>query len=30
MPAVVLLAPPLFSADVFSYIDYARLGAIHG
>jgi hypothetical protein len=27
---VVLLAPPLFSADVFSYIDYARLGAIHG
>ena len=28
--AVVLLAPPLFSADVFGYIDYARLGAIHG
>jgi hypothetical protein len=27
---VALLAPPLFSADVFSYIDYARLGAIHG
>lgn len=27
---VFLLAPPLFSADVFSYIDYARLGAIHG
>jgi hypothetical protein len=27
---IVLLAPPLFSADVFSYIDYARLGAIHG
>jgi alpha-1,6-mannosyltransferase len=28
--AVFLLAPPLFSADVFGYIDYARLGAIHG
>jgi hypothetical protein len=34
--AVVLLvlgfafAPPLLSADVFSYIDYARLGAEHG
>jgi hypothetical protein len=27
---VFLLAPPLFSADVFGYIDYARLGAIHG
>jgi len=27
---VFLLAPPLFSADVFSYIDYARLGAVHG
>jgi alpha-1,6-mannosyltransferase len=25
-----LLAPPLFSADVFGYIDYARLGALHG
>jgi hypothetical protein len=24
------LAPPLLSADVFSYIDYARLGAAHG
>lgn len=24
------LAPPLLSADVFSYIDYARLGALHG
>jgi alpha-1,6-mannosyltransferase len=24
------LAPPLLSADVFSYIDYARLGAEHG
>jgi alpha-1,6-mannosyltransferase len=28
--AVFLLAPPLFSADVFGYIDYARLGAVHG
>ncbi|HEY1540343.1 MAG TPA: glycosyltransferase 87 family protein [Solirubrobacteraceae bacterium] len=27
---VFLLAPPMFSADVFGYIDYARLGAIHG
>jgi Glycosyltransferase family 87 len=25
-----LLAPPLMSTDVFSYVDYARLGAIHG
>jgi alpha-1,6-mannosyltransferase len=24
------LAPPLLSADVFSYVDYARLGAAHG
>lgn len=24
-----LLAPPLGSADVFGYVDYARLGAIH-
>jgi uncharacterized membrane protein len=27
---VFLLAPPLFSADVFGYIDYARLGELHG
>jgi hypothetical protein len=27
---VFLLAPPLYSADVFGYIDYARLGAVHG
>jgi alpha-1,6-mannosyltransferase len=27
---VFLLAPPLFSADVFGYINYARLAAIHG
>jgi alpha-1,6-mannosyltransferase len=24
------LAPPLLSTDVFNYIDYARLGALHG
>ncbi len=28
--AVFLLAPPMFSADVFGYIDYARLGVLHG
>jgi alpha-1,6-mannosyltransferase len=28
--AVYLLAPPLLSQDVFSYIAYARLGAEHG
>lgn len=28
--AVFLLAPPLLSQDVFSYIAYARLGADHG
>ncbi|MEA2274856.1 MAG: alpha,6-mannosyltransferase, partial [Solirubrobacteraceae bacterium] len=27
---VFLLAPPIFSADVFGYIDYARLGVVHG
>src|SRR4051812_20146501 len=25
-----LLAPPLLSADLFGYIDYARIGAVHG
>ncbi len=25
-----LAAPPLFSADVFGYLDYARLGVLHG
>jgi Glycosyltransferase family 87 len=25
-----LLAPPLFSADVFGYVDYARLDVLHG
>jgi Glycosyltransferase family 87 len=25
-----LLAPPLFSADVFGYVDYARLHVVHG
>lgn len=34
--AIVLLvvgfaaAPPLFSHDIYSYVDYARLGALHG
>jgi alpha-1,6-mannosyltransferase len=28
--AVFLLAPPLLSTDIFSYLDYARLGAVHG
>jgi uncharacterized membrane protein len=27
---VFLLAPPLFSADVFGYVDYARLALAHG
>jgi hypothetical protein len=28
--AIFLLAPPLFSADVFGYVDYARLSVLHG
>jgi Glycosyltransferase family 87 len=28
--AVVLLAPPLFSTDVFSYMAYGRIGALYG
>src|SRR4051794_21236269 len=28
--AAFLLAPPLLSSDVFGYIDWARLGAVHG
>jgi alpha-1,6-mannosyltransferase len=28
--ATFLLAPPLFSADVFGYVDYARLYVLHG
>lgn len=28
--AAFALAPPLLSQDVFSYIDYARLGVLHG
>ena len=28
--ALVLLAPPLLSTDIFSYQAYARLGAIYG
>lgn len=27
---VALVAPPLFSADVFGYLNFARLGALHG
>ncbi|HVS29689.1 MAG TPA: hypothetical protein VHE14_09060 [Solirubrobacteraceae bacterium] len=30
MHVIFLLAPPLLLADVFNYIDYARLGAVHG
>ncbi len=26
---IFLLGPPLFSADVFGYVAYARLGALH-
>jgi hypothetical protein len=28
--AILLLGPPLISADVFGYLDFARLGALHG
>jgi hypothetical protein len=28
--AVFLLAPPLLSGDVFSYLQYARVGTVHG
>ena len=28
--AVFLLAPPLLSGDVFSYLEYARVGTVHG
>jgi hypothetical protein len=28
--AAFLLAPPLLSADVFGYIDWGRMGALHG
>jgi Glycosyltransferase family 87 len=27
---LLMLAPPLFSTDVFGYINYGRLGALHG
>jgi hypothetical protein len=27
---VFLIAPPLYSADVFGYVSFARLGAVHG
>lgn len=29
MFAIFFVAPPLLSTDVFNYIDYARLGAVH-
>ncbi len=28
--AILLLGPPLISGDVFGYLDFARLGALHG
>ncbi len=28
--ALVLLAPPLFSTDIFSYVAYGRMAALHG
>lgn len=28
--ALVALGPPLISADVFGYVDWARMGALHG
>ena len=28
--ALVLLAPPLLSTDIFSYVAYGRIGALHG
>ncbi len=28
--ALVLLAPPLFSTDIFSYVAYGRIGALYG
>jgi hypothetical protein len=31
VPIVIFtLAPPLFSTDIFNYVNYARLGALHG
>src|SRR4051794_3737784 len=30
LPAAFLPAPPLLSSDVFGYIDWARLGVVHG
>jgi hypothetical protein len=27
---LIVLAPPILSSDVFTYIDYARLGTVHG
>ena len=28
--AILLLGPPLISQDVFGYLGFARLGALHG
>ncbi len=28
--AILLCAPPLFSTDVFNYLNYGRMGAVHG
>lgn len=28
--ATLLLGPPIFSSDVFGYLDWARMGALHG
>jgi alpha-1,6-mannosyltransferase len=28
--AAFLLAPPMLSTDVFNYVDYARIGVVHG
>ncbi|MCW3066097.1 MAG: hypothetical protein JWN32_3269 [Solirubrobacterales bacterium] len=30
MNVVAMLAPPMLSTDVFNYIDYGRLGVVHG
>jgi uncharacterized membrane protein len=30
LDVLFMLAPPLLSSDVFSYIDYSRIGALHG
>jgi hypothetical protein len=30
LTVVFTVAPPILSGDIFSYVDYARLGALHG